>query len=77
MTNRFSFSESDGRSGTLDPLPEGKLALNTNYKPVYSEWKPTFDKTDVVGAMEAIAGWFSICHFKPTSVKESLRLSVH
>ncbi|KAI5731933.1 hypothetical protein M8J77_018641 [Diaphorina citri] len=55
--NRWSLedSESDGRSGTLDPLPEGKLALNTSYKPVYSEWKPTFDKTDVVGAMEAIA----------------------
>ncbi|KAL1455382.1 hypothetical protein WDU94_009481, partial [Cyamophila willieti] len=55
--NRWSLedSESDGRSGTLDTLPEGKLALNTSYKPVYSEWKPTFDKTDVVGAMEAIA----------------------
>lgn len=49
-------SESEGRSGTLDTLPEGKLAEGSlQYKRVYSDWKPTIDKTDVVGAMEAIA----------------------
>ncbi|CAH1402324.1 unnamed protein product [Nezara viridula] len=49
-------SESEGRSGTLDTLPEGKLADGSlQYKRVYSDWKPTIDKTDVVGAMEAIA----------------------
>lgn len=42
---------------TLDTLPEGKLAEgNSQYKRVYSDWKPTVDKTDVVGTMEAIAG---------------------
>lgn len=44
------FSESEGR-GTLDTLPEG-----SQYKRVYPDWKPTIEKTDVVGAMEAIAG---------------------
>lgn len=45
------------RSLTLDTLPEGKLAEgNSQYKRVYSDWKPTVDKTDVVGTMEAIAG---------------------
>ncbi|XP_034249278.1 formin-J isoform X3 [Thrips palmi] len=73
-------SESDGRSGGLDTLPEGKLAdsqspspqtapsstsqfgpgvqeslSNPQYKRVYPDWKPTIDKTDVVGTMEAIA----------------------
>lgn len=52
-------SESDGRSSILDTLPEGKLATDGNndgYKRVYSDWRPTIDKTDVVGVMEAIAG---------------------
>lgn len=71
-------AESDGRSGGLDTLPEGKLAdsqsqqpqtatsqfgsgisesvANSQYKRVYPDWKPTIDKTDVVGTMEAIAG---------------------
>jgi len=41
----------------LDTLPEGKLAdANEGYKRVYSDWRPTIDKTDVVGVMEAIAG---------------------
>lgn len=48
------FLESEGRS-TLDTLPEG-----SQYKRVYPDWKPTIDKTDVVGAMEAIAGEFII-----------------
>uniref|UniRef100_A0A146M1M5 FH2 domain-containing protein 1 n=2 Tax=Lygus hesperus TaxID=30085 RepID=A0A146M1M5_LYGHE len=51
-------SESEGRSGSaLDPLPEGKLADGSNiqYKRVYPDWRTPIDKTDVVGAMEAIA----------------------
>ncbi|KAG8318057.1 FH2 domain-containing protein 1, variant 2 [Homalodisca vitripennis] len=59
QSNRRSFegdSESE-RSLTLDTLPEGKLAQGAGqYKRVYSDWKPTVDKTDVVGTMEAIAG---------------------
>lgn len=55
----FPISESDGRNNTLDTLPEGKLAEGgMQYKRVYSDWKPTIEKTDVVGAMEAIAGKF-------------------
>ncbi|XP_075228293.1 uncharacterized protein LOC142328432 isoform X2 [Lycorma delicatula] len=52
QSNRRSLeadSESEGR-GTLDTLPEG-----SQYKRVYPDWKPTIEKTDVVGAMEAIA----------------------
>jgi len=51
-------SESDGRSSILDTLPEGKLAdaNKDGYKRVYADWRPTIDKTDVVGVMEAIAG---------------------
>lgn len=61
QSNRKSLendSESDGRSSILDTLPEGKLAdaNNDGYKRVYSDWRPTIDKTDVVGVMEAIAG---------------------
>lgn len=42
---------------TLDTLPEGKLAQgNAQYKRVYTDWRPTVEKTDVVGTMEAIAG---------------------
>ncbi|XP_014252125.1 FH2 domain-containing protein 1 isoform X2 [Cimex lectularius] len=59
QSNRRSLeaeSESEGRANTLDTLPEGKLAEgNMQYKRVYSDWRPTIDKTDVVGAMEAIA----------------------
>ncbi|XP_073969429.1 FH2 domain-containing protein formin 3 isoform X2 [Rhodnius prolixus] len=59
QSNRRSLeadSESDGRNNTLDTLPEGKLAEGgMQYKRVYSDWKPTIEKTDVVGAMEAIA----------------------
>ncbi|CAB0020214.1 unnamed protein product [Nesidiocoris tenuis] len=50
--------ESEGRSGSaLDTLPEGKLAEGTNmqYKRVYPDWRTPIDRTDVVGAMEAIA----------------------
>lgn len=61
QSNRRSLendSESDGRSSILDTLPEGKLAdaNKDGYKRVYSDWRPTIDKTDVVGVMEAIAG---------------------
>jgi hypothetical protein len=48
-------AESEGRSGTLDTLPEEK-STNTQYKRVYSDWRPTIEKTDIVGAMEAIEG---------------------
>ncbi|RZF46426.1 hypothetical protein LSTR_LSTR012501 [Laodelphax striatellus] len=60
QSNRRSLeadSESEGR-GTLDTLPEGKLAEAghcSQYKRVYPDWKPTIEKTDVVGTMEAIA----------------------
>nr|CAD7426280.1 unnamed protein product [Timema monikensis] len=48
-------SESEGRGSTLDTLPEEKATPPTSqYKRVYSDWKPTIEKTDVVGAMEAI-----------------------
>lgn len=52
------FSESE-RSGTLDTLPEGKQVYSgsqSTYRKVYPDWKPsaTLDKTDVVGAMEAV-----------------------
>ncbi|XP_069681038.1 uncharacterized protein [Periplaneta americana] len=56
QSNRRSLeadSENEGRSSTLDTLPEEK-ATNTQYKRVYSDWRPTIEKTDVVGAMEAI-----------------------
>jgi hypothetical protein len=49
------FAESEGRGSTLDTLPEEK-STNTQYKRVYSDWRPTIEKTDVVGAMEAIEG---------------------
>jgi len=45
-------AESEGRGNTLDTLPEEK------YRRVYSDWRPTIEKTDVVGAMEAIEGRF-------------------
>ena len=41
----------------MDTLPEEK-STNTQYKRVYSDWRPTIEKTDVVGAMEAIEGGF-------------------
>jgi hypothetical protein len=41
----------------LDTLPEEK-STNTQYKRVYSDWRPTIEKTDIVGAMEAIEGGF-------------------
>lgn len=50
-------AESEGRGSTLDTLPEEK-PTNTQYKRVYSDWRPTIEKTDVVGAMEAIEGGF-------------------
>lgn len=56
QSNRRSLeadSESEGRGSTLDTLPEEK-STNTQYKRVYSDWRPTIEKTDVVGAMEAI-----------------------
>jgi hypothetical protein len=69
QSNRKSLendSESDGRSSILDTLPEGKLAdvNNDEYKRVYSDWRPTIDKTDVVGVMEAIAGKLNRSLFK-------------
>lgn len=54
-------AESEGRSGTLDTLPEEK-STNTQYKRVYSDWRPTIEKTDIVGAMEAIEGGCCISH---------------
>ncbi|XP_047102012.1 uncharacterized protein LOC124721206 [Schistocerca piceifrons] len=59
QSNRRSLeadSESEGRGSTLDTLPEEKATLGktTNYKRVYPDWRPTIEKTDVVGAMEAI-----------------------
>lgn len=54
-------AESEGRSGILDTLPEerpSKIEDAMSYKRVYPDWKPTVDKTDVVGAMEAIEGNF-------------------
>lgn len=64
QSNRRSLendSESDCRNNILHTLPEGKLANanNDGYKRVYSDWRPTIDKTDVVGVMEAIAGEFN------------------
>ncbi|CAH0390583.1 unnamed protein product, partial [Bemisia tabaci] len=62
QNNRRSLEQNDSESdrGTLDTLPEGKLANNTansQYKRVYSDWRPSIDKNvDVVGVMEAIAG---------------------
>ncbi|GLH12264.1 Protein diaphanous [Gryllus bimaculatus] len=59
QSNRRSLeadSESEGRGSTLDTLPEEKstqVQPNT-YKRVYPDWRPTIEKTDVVGAMEAI-----------------------
>jgi len=50
-------AESEGRGSTLDTLPEDR-STNTQYRRVYSDWRPTIDKTDVVGAMEAIEGRF-------------------
>jgi len=49
--------ESDNRNGSsiLDTLPEEKTQSG-QYRRVYSDWKPTVEKTDVVGAMEAIEG---------------------
>ncbi|XP_065351487.1 uncharacterized protein LOC135946924 isoform X2 [Cloeon dipterum] len=44
--------ENRNGSGILDTLPEEKTG---SYRRVYSDWKPTIEKTDVVGAMEAIA----------------------
>lgn len=69
------FAESEGRSGTLDTLPEEKTTKTnevTEYKRVYPDWKPTIDKTDVVGAMEAIEGKSDkeiICYY--------IKLSIH
>jgi len=51
----WCFAESEGRGSTLDTLPEEK-STSTQYKRVYSDWRPTIEKTDVVGAMEAIEG---------------------
>lgn len=73
QSNRKSLendSESDGRSSILDTLPEGKLANanNDGYKRVYSDWRPTIDKTDVVGVMEAIAGKLNLLLFKTKSL---------
>lgn len=60
----FTCVESEGRdpnSGTLlDRLRRDSLTKMqeqpADYKRVYSDWKPTIDKTDVMGTMEAIAG---------------------
>ncbi|XP_059488775.1 inverted formin-2 isoform X2 [Neocloeon triangulifer] len=47
-------AEGENRNGSsiLDTLPEEKQT--GTYRRVYSDWKPTIEKTDVVGAMEAI-----------------------
>ncbi|KAL0275923.1 UNVERIFIED_CONTAM: hypothetical protein PYX00_003637 [Menopon gallinae] len=50
-------SESESRSGILDTLPEERTTRTNGvpeYKRVYPDWKPTIDRTDVVGVMEAI-----------------------
>jgi inverted formin-2 len=55
-------TESDIRNGgtnILDTLPEEKTQSG-QYRRVYSDWKPTVEKTDVVGTMEAIAGMYPI-----------------
>jgi len=59
------FPESESRSGALHTLPEERVgrpndavAPATEYKRVYPDWKPAIEKTDVVGAMEAIEGLF-------------------
>jgi hypothetical protein len=58
-------------AGLLDTLPEGKLADQGQYKRVYSDWKPTIEKTDVVRAMEAIEGNKSfIVSNRPVSKKK-------
>lgn len=36
--------------------PNETPVIASEYKRVYPDWKPTIDKTDVVGAMEAIEG---------------------
>lgn len=54
-----SILETESRSGILDTLPEEKISRTNEpmqYKRVYPDWKPTIDKTDVVGVMEAIEG---------------------
>ena len=53
-------AESEGRGSTLDTLPEEKSTSAPQYKRVYSDWRPTIEKTDVVGAMEAIEGIFNV-----------------
>ncbi|KAL3278659.1 hypothetical protein HHI36_016196 [Cryptolaemus montrouzieri] len=61
VTNRRSLemdSESE-RSGTLDPLPEGKQVYSgsqSSYRKIHPAWKPstTIDNTDVVSAIEAV-----------------------
>jgi hypothetical protein len=52
-------AESEGRGGTLDTLPEEK-STSTQYRRVYSDWRPIIEKTDVVGAMEAIEGGYFV-----------------
>jgi hypothetical protein len=55
-------TEGDNRNGgsnILDTLPEEKTQSG-QYRRVYSDWKPTVEKTDVVGTMEAIAGIFEL-----------------
>ncbi|XP_063233866.1 uncharacterized protein LOC134537410 [Bacillus rossius redtenbacheri] len=67
QSNRRSLehdSESEGRGSTLDTLPEERVeksvsqapATCAQYKRVYSDWRPTIEKTDVAGVMEAIEG---------------------
>lgn len=44
---------------SLDTLPEDRPTGDVNkkgYRRVYHDWKPSVDKTDVVGTMEAIEG---------------------
>jgi hypothetical protein len=63
-------TEGDNRNGSsiLDTLPEEK-AQSGQYRRVYSDWKPTVEKTDVVGAMEAIEGKQNTVELKMTSIK--------
>lgn len=60
-TQILFFNAESERSSTLDTLPEGKQVYSgsqSNYRKVFPDWKPssTIDKTDVVGAMEAVEG---------------------
>ncbi|XP_065209614.1 inverted formin-2 isoform X2 [Planococcus citri] len=57
-----------------DPLSKLQEQVPT-YQRVYSDWKPTIDKTDVVGTMEAIAGMQPQSHLKDKSAWRKSQLN--